>query len=39
MDSFSNGIFDSRPVVFYVSMTVFLLLLTQRLLESRRLKS
>lgn len=39
MDTFSKGIFDSRPVVYYLSMTVLLLLLTQRLLESRRLKS
>lgn len=39
MDTFSKGIFDSRPVVFYVSATVFLLLLTQRFLEARRLKS
>ncbi len=39
MDTFSKGIFDSRPVVFYLSMTAFLLLLTQRVLEARRLKS
>jgi len=39
MRTFSKGIFDSRPVVFYVSGTVFLLLLTQRFLEARRLKS
>jgi ABC-2 type transport system permease protein len=39
MDTFSKGVFDSRPVIFYLSATVFLLLLTQRLLEARRLKS
>lgn len=39
MDTYSKGIFDSRPVVFYLSGTVFLLLLTQRFLEARRLKS
>lgn len=39
MRTFSKGIFDSRPVVFYLSGTVFMLLLTQRFLEARRLKS
>jgi ABC-2 type transport system permease protein len=32
------GIFDSRPVVFYVSMTAFVLMLTKSILESRRLR-
>jgi ABC-2 type transport system permease protein len=33
------GIFDSRPLVFYVSMTAFMLLVTKTVLEGRRLKS
>jgi ABC-2 type transport system permease protein len=33
------GIFDTRPIVFYVSMTAFMLMLTKSLLEGRRLKS
>lgn len=32
------GIFDTRPVVFYVSVTAFMLLLTKSILEGRRLK-
>lgn len=38
MRSFSAGLFDSRPVVFYLSGTVFFLLLTQRVMAGRRLK-
>lgn len=38
METFSRGVFDSRPVVFYLSATVFLLFLTQRSLQGRRLK-
>jgi len=33
------GIFDTRPIVFYVSVTAFMLLLTKTVLEARRLKS
>jgi ABC-2 type transport system permease protein len=33
------GIFDSRPVVFYVSATLFVLLVTKTILESRRLRA
>jgi ABC-2 type transport system permease protein len=33
-----QGIFDSRPVVFYVTVTSFILMLTQRILQNRRLK-
>jgi ABC-2 type transport system permease protein len=33
------GIFDSRPIVFYVSMTALILLLTKTILEGRRLQS
>jgi ABC-2 type transport system permease protein len=39
METFSKGVFDSRPVVLYLSGTVFVLFLTQRVLQSRRLKS
>jgi ABC-2 type transport system permease protein len=35
MDTFSKGIFDTRAIVYYLSSTVFLLFLTQRLLEAR----
>jgi ABC-2 type transport system permease protein len=34
-----HGLFDTRPVVFYVSMTAFMLVLTKTILEGRRLKS
>ena len=33
------GIYDSRPVVFYATMTAFMLVLTKTILEGRRLKS
>ncbi len=33
------GLFDSRPVVFYISITTFMLMLTKSILEGRRLKS
>jgi len=33
------GIFDTRPVVFYVSITAFILILTKSILEGRRLQS
>ena len=39
MDTFARGVFDSRPVVFYLSGTAFFLFLTQRVLEARRLRS
>jgi len=34
-----TGIFDTRPIVFYVTVTAFVLLLTKSILEARRLKS
>jgi ABC-2 type transport system permease protein len=37
MDAFSRGVFDSRPVVLYVSATALLLFLTERVLVWRRL--
>jgi ABC-2 type transport system permease protein len=39
METYTRGIFDSRPVVFYLSGTVFFLFLTQRILEGRRLRA
>jgi ABC-2 type transport system permease protein len=33
-----QGLFDSRPIVFYVTVTAFMLMLTQRILQGRRLK-
>jgi ABC-2 type transport system permease protein len=33
------GIFDTRPLVFYVSVTAFMLLVTKTILEGRRLQS
>jgi len=33
------GIFDTRPIVFYLSVTTFMLLLTKSVLEGRRLQS
>ncbi|NBR71640.1 MAG: ABC transporter permease [Verrucomicrobia bacterium] len=38
MRSFSAGLFDSRPVVFYLSGTVFFLILTRQVMVGRRLK-
>jgi len=38
MRSFSAGMFDSRPVVFYLTGTAFFLILTQRVMAGRRLK-
>ena len=32
------GLFDTRPIVFYVTVTAFFLMLTKSLLEGRRLK-
>lgn len=39
MRTFTMGFFDSRPVVFYLSGTVLFLLLTERTLAVRKLKS
>ncbi len=38
MHDFARGIVDSRPIVLYVSLTVFFLFLTLRIVESRRWK-
>jgi ABC-2 type transport system permease protein len=39
MQNATLGIYDSRPVVFYISVTAFVLLLTKSILEGRRLQS
>lgn len=39
MGDFSRGIFDSRPVVFYISMTVLMLFLTLQAFQRRRWSS
>jgi len=38
MELFARGVVDSRPVVYYVSLTVFFLYLTLKVVESRRWK-
>lgn len=38
MRDFSRGIVDTRPVIFYLSATLFFLFLTYRVVESRRWK-
>jgi ABC-2 type transport system permease protein len=38
MDDFTRGVVDVRTVVFYVSLTLFFLFLTLRVVESRRWK-
>src|SRR4051812_6073928 len=39
MQDFARGVIDTRPLVFYISSTFFLLFLTWRVIESRRWKS
>ncbi len=36
MGGFSKGIIDSRPIVWYTSMTVFLLVVTHQVFQSRK---
>jgi ABC-2 type transport system permease protein len=38
MRDFVGGVVDTRPVVFYLSLTAFFLFLTHRIVESRRWK-
>lgn len=38
MRDFVGGVIDTRPVVFYISLTAFFLFLTHKILESRRWK-
>ena len=37
MQNATLGIFDTRPIVFYVSVTAFMLMLTKTILQGRRL--
>jgi ABC-2 type transport system permease protein len=39
MEQFSKGLVSTKVVVFYLSMTAFLLLLTQKVIESKRWKA
>src|SRR5436305_1196468 len=36
MVTFSRGVIDTRPIVFYVSMTIVLLILTHQAFQSRK---
>jgi ABC-2 type transport system permease protein len=38
MDSFSQGIIDSRPIVWYLTMTTLMLVLTYQVFQSRKWK-
>jgi ABC-2 type transport system permease protein len=38
MDDFTRGVVDTRTVIFYLSLTLFFLFLTLRVVESRRWK-
>ena len=38
MHDFARGVVDTRPVVFFLSLTFFFLFLTLRAVESRRWK-
>ena len=38
MKDFARGVVDTRPVVFYLSFSIFFLFLTHKVLESRRWK-
>jgi ABC-2 type transport system permease protein len=38
MHDFARGIIDTRPMILYVSLTLFFLFVTLRIVESRRWK-
>ena len=38
MENFSQGIIDSRPIVWYLTMTLFMLVLTYQVFQSRKWK-
>jgi ABC-2 type transport system permease protein len=38
MEDFARGFVDTRPIVFYLSLTLFFLFLTLKVVESRRWK-
>jgi ABC-2 type transport system permease protein len=39
MRDFARGLVDTRPIVWYVSMTALFLMLTHQVFQSRKLKS
>jgi ABC-2 type transport system permease protein len=39
MRDFSRGLIDTRPIVYYVSMTIFLQILTFQIFQFRKWKS
>lgn len=39
MSQFSKGVIDTRPIVFYLSMTIFMLVLTYHVFQSRKWKA
>jgi ABC-2 type transport system permease protein len=39
IESFASGLLDTRPMVYYTSGTLFILMLTHQVLEYRRWKS
>ena len=38
MHDFARGVIDTRPIILYVSLTLFFLFVTLRIVESRRWK-
>ena len=36
MQDFSSGVFDTRPVVFYLTMTTMVLFITYQVFQSRK---
>ena len=38
MENFARGVIDTRPISFYLSLTVLFLFLTLKVVESRRWK-
>ena len=39
MQHFTRGLIDTRPIVFYVTMTIFLQVLTFQIFQFRKWKS
>jgi ABC-2 type transport system permease protein len=39
IESFASGLIDTRPIVYYCSATLLILMLTHQVLEYRRWKS
>ena len=38
MEQLSRGLLDTRPIVFYLSCTIFMLFVTVKVVESRKWK-